>query len=114
MAGRGPKPARVKELAGNPGKRPLERDAINPPPAIPPCPEHLNAVAKAEWDRRAPGSRHLPNGRLLAPECTLTCARIHRVPIPSRQTGMNGHVFERCSIVLPSSADDRSHLGNLG
>ena len=47
MAGRGPKPARVKEFAGNPGKRPLERDAINPPPAIPPCPEHLNAVAQS-------------------------------------------------------------------
>ncbi len=51
MKGRPPTPTKLRLLQGNPGKRPLERDAINPPPAIPPCPEHLNAVAKAEWER---------------------------------------------------------------
>ena len=29
---------------------------------------------------RAPDARHLPNERSLAPECTLTCARVHRLP----------------------------------
>ena len=33
---------------------------------------------------------------------------------PSRQTGMNGHAFDRFSIVLPFSAVGRTHLGNLG
>ena len=36
------------------------------------------------------------------------------MPIPSRQTGMDGHAFDQCSIMLPSSAGDRSHLGNVG
>ncbi len=40
--GRKPKPTRLKLLQGNPGKRPIERDALEPPVEIPPCPEHLN------------------------------------------------------------------------
>ncbi len=32
--------------------------------------------------RRAPGSRHLPNGRLLVPDCTLTWSRMHRPAHP--------------------------------
>ncbi len=33
---------------------------------------------------------------------------------PSRQTGMNGHAFDRCSIVLPLSVVGSRHSGNLG
>ena len=51
MKGRPPTPTKLRVLRGNPGKRPIERDAIEPPAEIPPCPEHLNADAKAEWER---------------------------------------------------------------
>jgi hypothetical protein len=37
-------------------------------------------VVGVNW--RALDFRHLPNGRLLAPECALTCARMHRVAHP--------------------------------
>ncbi len=38
------------------------------------------AVVGVNW--RALDLRHLPNGRLLAPECTSTYARMHRVAHP--------------------------------
>jgi len=51
MRGRKPKPAELKILAGNPGKRPIKPTAIDLPADIPDCPEHLDAAARAEWDR---------------------------------------------------------------
>jgi P27 family predicted phage terminase small subunit len=50
MAGRKPKPTAAKQLAGNPGKRPLNR---NEPKfgGVPKCPPHLDKAAKAEWKR---------------------------------------------------------------
>ncbi len=37
-----------------------------------------HVIDGAGLNRRAPGSRHLPNGRLLAPDGALTCSRMHR------------------------------------
>ncbi len=77
MKGRPPTPTKLRVLQGNPGKRPLERDAIEAPAAIPPCPEHLDAVAKAEWARVTvelhklgviPRTARLPAGRWFAAE----------------------------------------------
>ena len=51
MAGRRPKPTRIKEIAGNPGNRPLNAREPKPPLGIPECPEHLNDEAKLEWER---------------------------------------------------------------
>ena len=50
MAGRKPKPTAVKELLGNPGKRPLNH---NEPKftGVPLCPSWLPASAKTEWKR---------------------------------------------------------------
>jgi len=55
MAKRGPKPipTALKKLAGNPGKRPLPENEPQYAIEIPDCPEHLDAVATAEWDRLA-------------------------------------------------------------
>ena len=39
-------------------------------------------IAVVGLNRRAPGPRHLPNGRLLAPDCALTWSRIHRAAHP--------------------------------
>jgi P27 family predicted phage terminase small subunit len=50
MVGRKPKPTAEKELAGNPGKRPLNRNEPQPG-GIAKCPPHLDKEAKREWKR---------------------------------------------------------------
>ena len=52
MRGRKPKPARLKLIDGNPGKRPIGREP-QPPASQPTCPAHLSPTAKAEWKRLA-------------------------------------------------------------
>ena len=53
MRGRKPKPSRLKLIAGNPGKRPLNPREPRPEAHVPTCPAHLNPSAKAEWKRLA-------------------------------------------------------------
>ena len=52
MRGRKPKPARLKLIEGNPGKRPIGQEP-QPPASQPSCPAHLSPTAKAEWKRLA-------------------------------------------------------------
>ena len=52
--GRKPKPTALKLIAGNPGKRPLNRDEPKPEPRVPACPEYLAGAARKEWDRITP------------------------------------------------------------
>src|SRR3990167_3655274 len=49
MAGRKPTPTAMKLLAGNPGKRPLNRRAPKPTLGVPPCPKWLSLEARKEW-----------------------------------------------------------------
>ncbi len=49
MAGRRPKPARVKELAGNPGKRALKRELAHKTTGICRPPDHLGRFGKSLW-----------------------------------------------------------------
>jgi len=42
------------ELAGNPGKRPLNRYEPQPLRKRPRCPDYLDEIAKREWNRLAP------------------------------------------------------------
>jgi P27 family predicted phage terminase small subunit len=51
--GRPPKPSAVKELAGNPGKRPLNHKEPKPRVMVPPCPAWLTGAARAEYKRHA-------------------------------------------------------------
>jgi P27 family predicted phage terminase small subunit len=51
--GRKPKPTAVKELEGNPGKRPLNIFEPHPEKKAPKCPAWLDAEAKKEWKRVA-------------------------------------------------------------
>src|SRR5262245_59243797 len=53
MRGRRPKPTRLKVLAGNPGKRPLNESEPRPEPVVPERPLELGEVARREWDRLA-------------------------------------------------------------
>lgn len=57
MRGRKPKPAALKLLDGNPGKRPIRGVEPRPPGGKPSCPAHLSPTAKAEWKRLA-GALH--------------------------------------------------------
>lgn len=52
--GRPPKPAALKILAGNPGRRPLNKAEPQPPAIRPDCPDSLDKTARAEWDRITP------------------------------------------------------------
>lgn len=51
MAGRRPTPTAAKQLAGNPGKRPLNKSEPRPVSGIPQPPTHLSGPAKTEWHR---------------------------------------------------------------
>jgi len=53
VRGRKPKPTRVKELEGNPGKRRLNTTELRPPvpAAVPYAPKFVNDEAKREWNR---------------------------------------------------------------
>lgn len=53
MAGRPAKPTALKELAGNPGKRALNKDEPKPAQRKPSCPKHLTGEARREWNRMA-------------------------------------------------------------
>ena len=51
MAGRRPKPTHLKVVAGNPGKRALNKAEPQPNRQIPSCPAHLKDAAKVAWGR---------------------------------------------------------------
>lgn len=51
MAGRPPKPTKLKELSGNPGKRPQNKAEPKPATKRPPCPQHIQGEARKEWNR---------------------------------------------------------------
>lgn len=51
--GRKPTPTAVKELEGNPGKRPLNAKEPKPAKKAPSCPKWLEPEAKKEWRRLA-------------------------------------------------------------
>lgn len=56
MGKRGParKPTALKELAGNPGKRPLNKREPKYPVGNRTCPAHLKGEARREWNRVVP------------------------------------------------------------
>lgn len=53
MRGRKPKPTGIKELEGNPGKRPMNSAEPRLPKKAPSCPQWLEPEAKKEWKRLA-------------------------------------------------------------
>lgn len=57
--GRKPKPTALKELEGNPGKRPLNPHEPKPEQKAPPCPQWLEPEAKKEWRRLCKGMEQM-------------------------------------------------------
>lgn len=51
MAGRRPKPTVLKLVAGNPGKRAINKKEPKPRRVLPSCPKHLSDDAKVAWGR---------------------------------------------------------------
>lgn len=51
MPGPKKKPTKLKLVEGNPGKKKLPKNEVDPPTGIPPCPRQLNAAAQREWKR---------------------------------------------------------------
>lgn len=51
MRGRKPLPTAIKQMNGNPGKRPLNLQEPQPDAAIPSAPDHLDDLALVEWER---------------------------------------------------------------
>src|SRR3954447_21751271 len=51
LRGPAPKPTAIKRLEGNPGKRKLNEAEPTPTLGAPECPDHLDDVARKEWDR---------------------------------------------------------------
>jgi P27 family predicted phage terminase small subunit len=49
--GPNPKPTKLKELEGNPGKRPLNTREPAPENALPKCPSFIKGEARKEWNR---------------------------------------------------------------
>jgi len=47
--GRKPIPPKIHVLRGNPGRRKLPTDRLDPAAALPDCPDHLNDEARKEW-----------------------------------------------------------------
>ncbi len=58
VAKRGPKtqPTKKRKLLGNPSKRKMPENEVEPtlPPGVPPAPRDLTGYAKKEWERLAP------------------------------------------------------------
>lgn len=55
MRGRPPTPAHLKLITGNPGNRPIDPGVVVPADmGLPECPDHLDAIAQAEWARITP------------------------------------------------------------
>ena len=48
------KPAKLKELAGNPGKRPINTNEPQAAGFVEPCPDWFSDDAKEEWNRIIP------------------------------------------------------------
>lgn len=49
-----PIPTAINAIRGNPGKRSPRKDEPGLPVSAPPCPEHLDAEARKNWERLAP------------------------------------------------------------
>lgn len=54
-----PKPTKLKAMEGNPGKRSLPNDEVQPPSNMPSMPKHLCADAVEEWSRICSGLNHM-------------------------------------------------------
>lgn len=124
MAGRRPKPTELKELLGNPGRRPLNR--LEPKPeGRATCPRHLSKEARREWRRVAGGLERMGllkavDRAALAGYC-VAWARHVEAEIKIAQYGMmvktpNGHLQQSPFITVSNRAMDlmRQFAGEFG
>jgi len=92
MPGPPPIPTNLKVMRGNPGKRALNKREPKPTLADPACPEHLDPVAKQEWDRLLPILRTMrvlteADGILLANLCSALATQ-YKAQTEMQKTGL--------------------------
>lgn len=73
--GRKKTPTKLRLIMGNPGKQPIPKNEVEPPPGMPEIPKHLCEDARAEWERvchglNAMGVLTVVDKAVLAAYCT--------------------------------------------
>lgn len=104
-----PKPAALKALEGNPGKRALDlSDGVNPRVEIPAMPKHLSPEARKEWRRITPILEELGLiSGLDRAALGLYCQAVGR--LSELETAFNGLVNRRMdSQIAANDGDDAS------
>lgn len=107
MGERGPKPApaTLHLLRGNPSKLPLSSlldDVVRPPVALPECPVHLDAEARAEWARIGV---HLVNLGLVS--------EIDRAALAAYCTAWSDYVWASNRIAALNAGDASGERGRI-
>ncbi len=113
MSGPAPKPARLRLLEGNPGKRPLPKNEPRPRPVAPSRPAWLLPEAKREWSRVAPelerlGLLTVVDRAALAGYCQAWAQAVQAEDVLRREgltfTTPNGYVQQRPEVAIAQKA----------
>lgn len=129
MRGRIPKPTVLKELAGNPGRRPLPKDE---PVAtgVAKRPRWLNVAARKVWNDLAPGAQALGvltsydaesfgvyctlQAEFRADSAAMSANRIARMDALSQRFGMDPASRTRISVKPAEPVDDERRFFGVG
>lgn len=96
MVGRRPKPTAIKEMMGNPGKRPLN-ECEPRPDGVPTCPRYLSKAARKEWRRVAPRLVAMGSGMLTEVDraaFACYCQAVGRIEDAERELVKYGNVIK--------------------
>lgn len=129
MRGRIPKPTIVKELNGNPGRRPLPKDEPKPE-GVAKRPRWLTVGARKVWNELAPGTAAIgcltkQDGEMFGVLCELMAEfranppkmpaqRISRMDALSQRFGMDPASRTRISIKPAEPQDDERRFFGVG
>lgn len=114
--GRKKKPTALKELAGNPGKRALNKQEPKPASEIPVCPPHLKGVARTEWNRitkelHALGVLSLMDRASLVAYCTAWADYVQACKMVEKEgsvvTSDKGGLYQNPWVSIKNSSMDR-------
>jgi P27 family predicted phage terminase small subunit len=113
MRGTRPKPTKIKEMLGNPGKRPLNEREPLPIPGIPACPKWLTGIARQEWEEITPqldrmGVLYRTDGKALAAYC-VCYARWRQAEL---RVAKEGQVVEEPVLARIGTTDNLTVVGH--
>lgn len=113
MAGRKPKPTALKALAGNPGKRKLNKSEPKPPQGAPEMPYYLTPEAKEEWERILPELEKVPGlmSRIDGTALASYCMAFARWVEAEEEVSQRGIVVEEPVFGRVGTTDDLTLIG---